>query len=337
MGSNSSTAAVLVPETALTVVPVFDSAQLVNDWIDFTKSHTNLKSAQSERAYRGAIRQLFRYFDAQGKQVLTASEGDIKAWLEHLKASKADSTVMMYLVAVRLFFAFLCRQKIIAENPCEAGGLKLKAGVTISREHKRDYLSPTQIKKLFAAMPSDTVMALRNRAVVALMVTAGLRCCEVQAAQCGDMRMVGDFLALYIRGKGHTAKDDYVKVEPTVEKWIREYLAARFGDKSIKNSDYLFVSTSRNHSADKDDMLSTQAVRAIVKDAMKLIGFNDNRHTAHSLRHTACTLALKSGEDLSAVQRMMRHKRVETTLIYSHAIERENINPERAVGKMIFG
>lgn len=337
--------AVLVPDIALTVtndasadvVPVFDSARLVNDWIDFTKSHTRLKSAQSERTYRGAIKQLFRFFDAQGKNVLTASESDVKEWLEHLKASKADSTVQMYLVAVRLFFAFLCKQKIIAENPCEAGGLKLQAGVTVTREHKRDYLSAAQVKAMFAAMPSDTVMAKRNRALVALMTTAGLRCCEVQRAQCGDMRMKGDSLTLEIQGKGHTSKDAYVKIEPTVEKWIREYLAARFGNKSIKNSDYLFVSTSRNHTADKDDMLSTQAVRAIVKDAMKLIGFNDSRHSAHSLRHTACTLALKAGEDLSAVQMMMRHKRVETTLIYSHAIERENVNPESAVGKMIFG
>lgn len=100
----------------------------------------------------------------------------------------------------------------------------------------------------------------------------------------------------------------------------------------------MFISTSRNHAKlDKDDMLSTQSIRAIVKDALKKIGINDSRHTAHSLRHTACTLALKSGEELTNVQQMMRHARLDTTLIYSHALEREQNNAELAIGRMIFG
>lgn len=100
----------------------------------------------------------------------------------------------------------------------------------------------------------------------------------------------------------------------------------------------MFISTSRNHARlDKDDMLSTVSIRAIVKNALKAIGINDSRHTAHSLRHTTCTLALKSGEELTNVQQMMRHARIDTTLIYSHALEREKNNAELAVGRMIFG
>lgn len=326
---------VLVKGAAIpaTVAPAVNVASLVEEWLKFTKKHSGVKSAQSERAYRGAVKQLFVYFSEHGKDILSATDDDVYEWKENLKATKAASTVQMYLVAARLFFAFLHKQKIIAENPADG----MKAGVKENRDHKRDYLSTSQVKEMFAAMPTDTVKALRNRAVVALMVTCGLRCIEVARAQYGDLRVVGDSHVLYVQGKGHTSKDAFVKIEPTVEKFIREYLAARFGGKAVKDKDYLFVSTSRNHGADADDELSTQAIRAIVKDAMKAIGLNDSRHSAHSLRHTAATLALKAGEELPNVQKMLRHENITTTMIYNHALEREKINPEAAVGRMIFG
>ena len=312
-----------------------DYGNLIEKWLAFTKKHSGVKSAQSERSYRNAIKQAMIYFDNHGVNILSTSDDDIYSWLEYLKSEKSASTVQMYLVAVRLFFAFLKREKIISENPCEG----MKAGVKIKRdEHKRDYLSANQIKEIITKMPTNSEMALRNLAVVCLMVTSGLRCCEVQEAQCGDIRTSGDSTFLYLRGKGYTDKENCVKVEPTTEKFIREYWAMRFKDKTPKDKDFMFVSTSRNHAKlDKDDMLSTQTIRAIVKKALKTIGINDSRHTAHSLRHSMITLALKSGEDLESVKMAARHARVETTLIYSHAIEREKNNAELAVGKMIFG
>lgn len=318
----------------LPVVSV-DYTRLVEEWITFTKKHSGLKSAQSERSYRNAIKQALNYFSEHNVSILSATDDDVYQWLEFLKSQKSASTVQMYLVAVRLFFSFLTKQKIIAENPCDG----MKAGVKIKRdEHKRDYLSAAQIRALLAQMPTDTEMGLRNRAVVALMVTSGLRCCEVSEAQCGDLRTSGDSTYLYLRGKGYTEKNNRVKVEPTAEKFIRDYWAVRFKGKTPKDKDFMFISTSRNHKKlDTDDELSTVSIRTIVKNALKAIGINDSRHTAHSLRHTACTLALKSGERLESVKMAMRHARVETTLIYSHLIEREKNNCELAIGKMIFG
>jgi integrase/recombinase XerC len=275
------------------------------------------------------------YFNEHGINILAATDDDVYLWLEHLKEEKSPSTVQMYLVAVRLFFAFLHKQKIIADNPCEG----MKAGVKIERDkHARDYLSVNRAQELIAAMPAETEMQLRNRAIVALMITSGLRCCEVQKALYGDFRTAGDSEVLFVQGKGHTGKDDYVKVAPVVGKMIREYLKVRFNGGEPKNKDYLFVSTSRNHAKlDKDDELSTQAIRAIAKAAFKAIGFNDSRHTAHALRHTAATLMLRSGEDLNNVKQVLRHSNIQTTMIYAHALEREKNNAELAVSNLIFG
>ena len=311
-----------------------DYSALVEAWLSFTKMHSGLKSAQSERSYRNAIKQALNYFNEHGVNILAATDDDVYSWLSDLKSEKSPSTVQMYLVAVRLFFAFLYRQKIIADNPCEG----MKAGVKIDRDkHNRDYLSVKRAQELIATMPAETEMQLRNRAVVSLMVTSGLRCCEVQKALYGDLRTAGDSEVLYIQGKGHTSKDDYVKVAPAVSKMIRDYLKVRFNGNEPKDRDYLFVSTSRNHTADADDELSTQAIRAIVKRAMKDIGFDDSRHTAHSLRHTAATLMLRSGEDLNNVKQVLRHSNVQTTMIYAHALEREKNNAELAVSNLIFG
>lgn len=319
------------------VYPDYDS--LVGKWIEYMKDYSGVESAQSERTYRGAIRQLYKYFSEQGVNALAATEADIKAWLKYLKATKKPATVQMYLVAVRLFYAFLAKEKVVAENPCKAGGENLKAGVKIKRNvHKREYLSQAQAQELIAKMPAGTEKELRDRAIVALMITAGLRCCEVSKALYEDLRTAGDYHVLYLLGKGHTEKDDYVKVAPAVVKMIRDYLKVRFKGREPKDSDFLFVSTSRNHAKlDKDDELSTQAIRAVAKKAFQAIGFDDSRHTAHSLRHTAATLMLRSGEALENVQSVLRHENIQTTLVYARALEREKNNAELKVSNMIFG
>lgn len=333
------TAPAVVVEDNLPVVASDNYEQFVNAWLEFMKDYSGVRSAQSERTYRGAVRQLYRYFSERDVSIFTATPNDVKDWLSDMKAGKAPSTVQMYLTAVRLFYAFLTEKGIVAQNPCKAGGENLKAGVKIKRDsHKRDYLSVARTQEMLSAMPANTVKDLRDRAIVALMVTAGLRCCEVSKAQWEDLRTQGDYNVLFIQGKGHTEKDEYVKVAPAVLEMILEYRNARFKGATPKAKDYLFVSTSRNHAVlDKDDELSTQAIRAIVKAAMKTIGFDDSRHTAHSLRHTAATLMLRSGEDLNNVKQVLRHSNVQTTMIYAHDLEREKNNAELAVSNLIFG
>ena len=309
--------------------------QLIEDWFSFTQKHSGLTSPQSERSYRNAIKQAIKYFTANGLNILAVTDDDVLKWRDYLKDEKSASTVQMYLSALRLFFSFLRKEKIIAENPCEG----MKAGVKIDRsKHKRDYLSAARAQELIAAIPTDSEKGLRDKAICALMVTTGMRCCEVQKALYEDLATIGDTDVLYIKGKGHSLKDDYVKVSPAVKKMICDYLEVRFSGGKPKNRDYLFVSTSRNHAKlDKDDELSTQAIRAVVKQGMKAIGFDDSRHTAHSLRHTAATLMLRSGEELNNVKAVLRHSNVQTTQIYAHALERERNNAELSVSDLLFG
>lgn len=310
---------------------------LVEKWLAFLKDFSGLKSAQSERTYRNAIGQLLTWFKDNGKDISSATTQDMREWRDAMKADKSPATVELYLVAARLFFAWLCNEGVIKQNPCNVGGLNLKSGVKVEREHKRSDLSVEQIQEMLATMPAETEMELRNRCVVSLMCTAGLRGIEISEAQCGDMRAQGGYTYLVLRGKGHSEKALRVKVEPNTEKMIRQYWAVRFKGKYPKDKDFMFVSTSRNHTADTDEQLSTRTIREICKKAMKAIGLDDKQHSAHSLRHSACSIALAAGEALPDVKDMMRHARLDTTLLYQHAYTREKNNAELTVGKMIFG
>lgn len=81
--------------------------------------------------------------------------------------------------------------------------------------------------------------------------------------------------------------------------------------------------------------LKTRSLREIVKRAMRRAGFDDDRLTTHSLRHTAVTLALLGGATLQQAQSMARHTNSNTTLVYSHNLDRVSQAGEFAVDRML--
>ena len=125
---------------------------IVEEWLTFLKDFSGLKSAQSEKTYRNAIGQMLNWFKDNDKNIASATTADVRMWRDTLKLDKdtlkldkSPATVELYLVAARLFFAWLCNEGIIKQNPCNVGGLNLKSGVKVEREHKRSDLSVEQI------------------------------------------------------------------------------------------------------------------------------------------------------------------------------------------------
>ena len=173
-------------------------------------------------------------------------------------------------------------------------------------------------------------MSLRDYAILALMFTGGLRTIEVSRANVEDLRTAGDSEVLYLQGKGHEEKTDYIKLMPEVEDAIRAYLKARG---AVEPTEPLFTSTSNNS---KGARISTRTVSGIVKTALKNAGYDSDKLTAHSTRHTAVTLALMGGQKLEEVQQFARHKNLQTTLIYAHNIDRAKNNCEATIAKAIF-
>ena len=162
------------------------------------------------------------------------------------------------------------------------------------------------------------------------MVTGGLRTIEVSRADVGDLRTVGENTVLFVQGKGREEKTEYIKISAPVEKAIRTYLKAR--DLTTEEQP-LFTSTSNNS---RGKRISTRTVSAIVKNALKNAGYDSARLTAHSLRHTAITLALLAGREITEVQQFARHANLNTTMIYNHALDQAKNGCSDAITNAIF-
>ena len=280
-------------------------------------------SPKTIETYSKALRQMFGYFSLNG--ISQPTREDIIAFREELKASgHKPTTVSNYMAAVRLFFTWTAQERIY---PNIAEHLK---GAKLDREHKKDYLTSGQVKRVINGIERDSLQGKRDYAILTLMVTGGLRDIEISRADIQDLRTVGDSVALFIQGKGREEKTEYIKVSPPVEAAIRAYLQARG---QAEGTEPLFASLSNNS---KGKRLTTRSVSGIVKGRLQAAGYDSPRLTSHSLRHTAVTLSLLAGKDITEVQQFARHANIATTLIYSHHLEKAKNTCGEAIAEAIF-
>ena len=183
-----------------------------------------------------------------------------------------------------------------------------------SRSEERHAAALTAEKDKAGKAHRSTEQGARLYAMYLLAVTAGLRCVEISRARIKDFQQTGNKAFLMIWGKGHEEADFRKAIAPEVANAIQAYLKTR-SDRFNGNSP-LFVSTG-NRSGGK--AIATTTISTMLKRAMRDAGYDSERLTAHSLRHTACNAALEiTGDNIFITQRYMRHTSPETTEIYIH-------------------
>ena len=291
---------------------------LFDSWTNYIDA-----TPRTVETYTKAIRQFARYISDNG--IDAPQREDVIAYREALKTSHKPTTVQAYITAVKLFFQWA---EVTGRYPDIAKHIK---GAKLDREHKKDYLTSRQAGKVLSAIDTTDLQGKRDYAIVALMTTTGLRTISVINANIEDLRTAGDSTALYYQGKGHTEKAACVKVAPQVEDAIRAYLTARG---AFKSNEPLFASIAHRNAGQR---MTTRSISRISKDSLKAAGFNSDKLTAHSFRHTAGTLSLLNGSSLEETQQMLGHRDINTTMIYNHAIQRAKNNSELRIASAIFG
>ena len=307
----------IVNKTELVAQPSI-TADLFNSFISYLDA-----SPKTVETYTRDLKQLFKYL--QERDINRPQREDIlafKAWLA--ETGHKPSTIQNYVIATRLFFGWTAQEGLY---PNIAEHIK---GAKLDRDHKKDALTAGQAKELLESIERETAKGKRDYAIMALMITGGLRTVEVARADVEDFRNAGDAVALYIQGKGREEKTEYVKIAPAVEKAIRAYLRTR--DKT-QPTDPLFTSTSNNSQGQR---LTTRSVSEIAKDRLRQAGYDSSRLSAHSMRHTAVTLSLLAGKDVTEVQQFARHANIATTMIYSHHLDKAKNSCSSAVADAIF-
>ena len=275
----------------------------------------------SRATYQRALRQFVACLRKTGRdqRMATLQREDILAYKESLQDTKTASTVSCYLTAVRRLFGWLESRKAYPDITRGVKGAKKAKG------HRKDCLTPGQIRQVLDGVDRSTVEGLRDFALLNLLFRTGLRTVEIARAQIADLRQEAGTAVLWIQGKGRDEKDDFVLLVEETLRPLREYLAARG---TVSENEPLFVSLSDRNAG---QALTTRSLSRIVKEAFLRVGLDDSRLTAHSCRHTAITLAVSGGASLEQAQAMARHSDPKVTMVYFHNVARVQAGAERCI------
>lgn len=289
-------------------------------------------SENTARTYRNSIRQLLKFFAAEGITAPTTADAD--AYINTLRANgKSDATLRLYTTTMKLFFGYLEKHGVYRNVTSEMENLHLRKSST----HNKKALTGSQAQKLLSAVKGDSLIALRDKAIIALALTCGLRTCEISRAKVGNFQDCGDYWTLAVQGKGSQVADETVKVAPVVAQMINAYLDKRG---NVGDAQPLFTSTSNNTTWKKNrygSRLSEQSVGKLIARYMKVAGIKSKAISAHSCRHYAAQTAIESGVDIREVKSMLRHHSLNTTLIYIEDLALKKRRAEMAVAASLFG
>lgn len=284
-------------------------------------------SPKTVSTYRHALRQYSSWLDSEGIGPLDATRETIVSFKRHMSETRSAATTNAYLCAVRSLYSWLESKGVY---PNVAAGVH---GVRSSAHSSKDSLTVEQAQRLVAERHDGTneLKALRDHAMLNLMLRRGLRCVEVARANVGDLRQECGHTVLYVTGKGHAAADDFVVLSDDVTRPIYDYLRERG---PVPDDAPLFAATGNRNGGGR---MTTRSISRMVKQAMAEQGIDNPRLTAHSLRHTAVTLSLVGGAAIQDAQSMARHASISTTERYAHNIRKLDAKAERSIDRLLDG
>lgn len=231
---------------------------------------------------------------------------DIINFREWLKETHKPNTVNAYLIAVRNFYAWLEYENITKDIT-----KKIKC-IKIERCHLKRGLSQEEIKMVLSICEN-----IREELLIKLMITCALRVNEVANIQLKDFYEDKGVIMLKVLGKARDGlKQDAVKIDERIVELIKKYC----DEYDVK--DYLFYSTSNHNTGGK---VTTTTLRRIVNNLFKKANLDTSMLTTHSLRHSACEMLLDSGTPIQEVSQFLRHKSINTVMVYAKELnQRKN-------------
>jgi len=212
-----------------------------------------------------------------------------------------------YLIALRSFLNYLADRDIETLPSSKIKLAKQKEDHTIS------FLEVSDVEKMLSIPDVATPAGLRDRAIMELFFSSGMRVSELVALDAGQFTFFNDksrtrTYELSIIGKGKYVRTIFIS--PRAAEWLRTYLTARHDV-----FDPLFINL---RSKDEDaKRLTARSIQMMISRAAMLAGLS-KKVTPHTLRHSYATDLLSHGADLRSVQELLGHKNVATTQIYTH-------------------
>jgi integrase/recombinase XerD len=295
---------VIVSSQDITLIPTLNIETLVDAFIN-----SQDVKLSSKNLYKRTLKQYFNWVDTTNYLLNEIARPQLLEYKDYLLSSRMSSlTVGSYITSVRRFYEWTEANKYY---PNVAKGIKTPKR---KQQFKKQPLLPAQATALLNFYQDR---ALRDYAIISLLLRTGLRTIEVIRATVEDITFKGGQRVLLVQGKGRDEKDNFVLLTDKTYQPIAEYLATRG---NISSSDPLFTSTSNNS---KGERLTTRTISYIAKEGLKAIGLDERSFTAHSLRHTTAVNILRAGGSLETAQFTLRHSNPATTQIYTATLNEE--------------
>ncbi len=239
---------------------------------------------------------------SKGKEV---NKRLIRSYLAHLQMKGASKrTSLRHLSSLRSLFKYLLREKKIEENPAaDIGSPKLDKPIPKA-------LSYGEVEELFRQPNTDELLGFRDRCIMELFYSSGLRISELALLDRRDFNPKGR--SLRVKGKGK--KERIVPITQNAAKWIKEYLShpARFEERKPhcqKDGAAIFLNKWGKR-------LSPRSIDRLFKMYLRKSGLAGSI-TPHTIRHTIATHWLEKGMDLKTIQVLLGHASLGTTTIYT--------------------
>ncbi len=220
----------------------------------------------------------------------------LRKYLAALKEKKLGSrSVARHLSVLRSFFRFLNREGLLKNNPI------LSISSPKLEKHLPSFMTEEEVSKVLAAVSADDELGLRNRAILEMFYSTGMRISELAGLRASDIDFIGGVAKVF--GKGR--KERMVPVGDIALSALRSYL-----EKREKQSDTLFLNKNGGR-------ITVRGIRNAVKKYLSAAGIQKGV-SAHTLRHSFATHLLNRGADLRSVQELLGHANLSTTQIYTH-------------------
>ena len=282
--------------------------QRIEELVDRFIASQDVKES-SKLLYRRTLKQYFKWVEDKGYLLSEIARPQIIEYKEELLSSGLSSlTVGSYITSVRRFYEWTEANKLYPN---------IAKGIRTPRRKQQFKKQPLQPEQATALLDYYQDKALRDFAIINLLLRTGLRTIEVIRADVEDITFKGSQRVLLVHGKGRDEKDSFVVLTEKAYQPIADYLSTRG---KVKSSEPLFTSTSNNSQGGR---LSTRTISYIAKEGLKAIGLDERAYTAHSLRHTTAVNILRAGGSLEMAQNTLRHSNPATTQIYTATLNEE--------------
>lgn len=290
---------------------------VVKDYVEKFLNYIDVEE-KTRDTYKIALKQFCSYLINKG--INTPTRDEIIEYREFLKENHKPTTINSYLIAIRNLYSYLEYEGITKDITKKVKGIKLE------NKHLKRGLSKEEIGKVL-----NECKDIREELMIKMMINLGLRCNELVNIQLCDFYDDKGVVMLKVLGKARNGlKQDSIKVDDRLFGLINEYVR-KFNITDING--YLFTSTS-NHN--KNGKLTTKTIRYIVTNLFKKAALDMSMISSHSTRHTTVELLLENGVDLREVSEFVRHKSLNTTLIYSKEINQRASQTSNVLADMLF-